>query len=70
MSRTLLRLQDNQELLVYWGLAGTKAWRQVGLFALRWKVTLAAGVAPSVILESTHQKALEFVTLDQLRSLE
>jgi uncharacterized protein (DUF2237 family) len=36
--------------------------------ALRWKEALAAGVAPPVILESTHQKALEFVTLDQLRS--
>ena len=38
------------------------------LCALRWKEALAAGVAPPVILESTHQKALEFVTLDQLRS--
>jgi uncharacterized protein (DUF2237 family) len=26
-------------------------------------------VAPPVILECTHQKALEFVTLDQLRSM-
>ena len=40
------------------------------LCALRWKEAFAAGVAPSVILESTHQKALEFVTLDQRRSLE
>jgi uncharacterized protein (DUF2237 family) len=38
------------------------------LCALRWKQALAAGVTPPVILESTHQKALEFVTLDQLRS--
>ena len=38
------------------------------LCALRWKEALAAGVAPPAILESTHQKALEFVTLDQLRS--
>ena len=38
------------------------------LCALRWREALAAGVAPPVILESTHQKALEFVTLDQLRS--
>jgi uncharacterized protein (DUF2237 family) len=37
---------------------------------LRWKEALAAGVAPPVILESTHQKALEYVTLDQLRSLD
>ena len=40
------------------------------LCALRWKEALAAGVAPPVILESTHQKALEYVTLDQLRSLD
>ena len=38
------------------------------LCALRWKKALAAGVTPPVIVESTHQKALEFVTLDQLRS--
>jgi uncharacterized protein (DUF2237 family) len=35
---------------------------------LRWKEAFEAGVAPPVILESTHQKALEFVTLDQLQS--
>ena len=40
------------------------------LCALRWKEALAAGVAPPVILESTHQKALEYVTLNQLRSLD
>ena len=38
------------------------------LCALRWKEAFEAGVAPPVILECTHQKALEFVTLDQLRS--
>jgi hypothetical protein len=35
---------------------------------LRWKEALVARVAPPVILESTHQKALEYVTLDQLSS--
>ena len=37
------------------------------LCALRWKEALAAGVAPAVVLESTHARALEFVTLEQLQ---
>jgi uncharacterized protein (DUF2237 family) len=37
---------------------------------LRWKEALAVGEAPPVILENTHQNALEFVTLGQLTSLE
>ena len=37
------------------------------LCALRWKEALAAGVAPAVALESTHARALEFVTLEQLQ---
>jgi len=38
------------------------------LCALRWKEALAAGVAPAVVLESTHVRALEFVTLEQLQA--
>ena len=38
------------------------------LCAVRWKEAFEAGVAPPVILECTHQKALEFVTLAQLQS--
>ena len=37
------------------------------LCALRWKEALAAGVVPAVVLESTHARALEFVTLEQLQ---
>lgn len=36
------------------------------LCANRWREAFDAGVAPLVVLESTHSKALEFVTLDQL----
>lgn len=36
------------------------------LCANRWREAFDAGVAPLVVLESTHLKALEFVTLDQL----
>jgi uncharacterized protein (DUF2237 family) len=38
------------------------------LCALRWKEALEAGYAPPVVLESTHERALEFVSLDTLRA--
>ncbi len=37
------------------------------LCASRWREALDANVAPPVVLESTHHKALEFVTLEQLQ---
>ena len=37
------------------------------LCANRWREALEAGFAPPVVLESTHAKALEFVTLAQLQ---
>jgi len=36
------------------------------LCAMRWKEALEAGVAPTVKLESTHEKALEMVSLEDL----
>jgi hypothetical protein len=36
------------------------------LCALRWKEAYAEGVAPPVRLESTHQKALEYVDFSML----
>ena len=38
------------------------------LCATRWTEALAAGVAPPVVLESTHAAALRFVTLEQLEN--
>ena len=38
------------------------------LCALRWKEAFAAGVAPPVVLECTHERALDFVLLEQLRA--
>ena len=32
----------------------------------RWKEALQAGVAPKVVLEATHEKALEFVQMEEL----
>ena len=48
--------------------SGLKTGDRWCLCALRWKEAFEAGVAPKVILESTHQKALQFVTLEQLQA--
>jgi uncharacterized protein (DUF2237 family) len=50
--------------------AGLKAGDRWCLCALRWKEALDAGVAPAVILASTHIKALDVVTLAQLKAHE
>ena len=49
---------------------GLKAGDRWCLCALRWKEALDAGVAPPVVLECTHLRALDYVTLDQLRAHE
>ena len=38
------------------------------LCVARWAEALDAGVAPVVVLEATHERALEVVELDQLRA--
>lgn len=48
--------------------AGLVAGDRWCLCALRWKQAYEAGVAPPVILESTHIRALDYVTLLQLQS--
>ena len=48
--------------------AGLKAGDRWCLCALRWKEAFDLGLAPPVILESTHQRALLFLTLGQLQS--
>ena len=46
------------------GLAPGDRWC---ICALRWREAYEAGCAPPVVLECTHQKALEYVLLDWLR---
>ena len=46
--------------------AGLKPGDRWCICAHRWREALEAGVAPPVILESTHDSALQFVTLAQL----
>lgn len=37
------------------------------LCAARWREAFLAGCAPEVVLAATHERTLEFVTLDQLK---
>jgi len=48
--------------------AGLKPGDRWCLCALRWKQAYEGGVAPKVILESTHARALDYVTLEQLQT--
>ncbi len=45
---------------------GLKAGDKWCLCALRWREALEAGVAPPVNIASTHSKALQFVTIEDL----
>ena len=47
--------------------AGLKPGDRWCLCANRWREALESGVAPPVVLEATHDKALEFVLLAQLQ---
>ena len=51
------------------GFPGLKAGNIWCLCALRWKEALKAGFAPPVILEATNIKALDYVTLEELKSI-
>jgi hypothetical protein len=52
-----------------WGFPGLKPGDRWCLCVDRWREALEAGVAPPVVLESTHMSALEFVDLDDLQRL-
>lgn len=51
-----------------WGFPGLQPGDQWCLCALRWEEARQVNVAPRVILEATHERALEFVNLDDLRA--
>lgn len=51
-----------------WRFAGLKAGDRWCLCVLRWKEALDAGVAPPVVLECTHHKALSVVSLTDLQA--
>jgi uncharacterized protein (DUF2237 family) len=50
------------------GFPGLRPGDRWCLCALRWREAFEAGVAPPVVLESTHERALEVVTLEQLKA--
>lgn len=50
------------------GFPGLKAGDGWCLCALRWREAWEQGVAPPVKLEATHARALDYVTLDALKS--
>lgn len=52
-----------------YGFAGLQPGDQWCLCAPRWKEALDAGAAPQVVLEATHAGSLEWMSLDELRSL-
>lgn len=52
-----------------WGFPGLKDGDRWCLCAMRWKEAFEAGKACPVYLESTHASALEYVSLENLRSV-
>ena len=50
-----------------WRFAGLKPGDRWCVCALRWKEALQAGCAPPVVLEATHERALDFVPLAVLQ---
>lgn len=54
--------------LPQYNFPGLKAGDCWCLCASRWKEAYDAGVAPPVILEATHEKALEFATMQELEN--
>jgi uncharacterized protein len=51
-----------------WMFPGLQPGDRWCVVAARWAEALAAGVAPPVVLESTHAAALEFVALADLEA--
>ncbi len=48
--------------------SGLKAGDRWCLCARRWHEAFQAGVAPPIVLESTHERALDFVALEHLQA--
>ena len=65
---SLLRGNDLITPRPEWHFPGLKAGDQWCLCARRWIEAWEAGVAPQVVLESTHAKMLELVDLDLLKA--
>jgi uncharacterized protein (DUF2237 family) len=51
-----------------WRFTGLKPGDRWCLCATRWREALRAGMAPPVVLAATHQKALAYVSLEDLQA--
>ncbi len=51
-----------------WRFPGLKPGDRWCLCAIRWREALVAGVAPPVVLQATHERALAYVTLADLKA--
>ena len=51
-----------------YGFPGLKAGDRWCLCVARWEEAFLAGIAPRVLLESTHENALDVVSLDELQA--
>ncbi|MEO5912655.1 MAG: DUF2237 domain-containing protein [Luteolibacter sp.] len=49
------------------GFPGLKPGNQWCLCAARWQEAFEAGAAPDVVLEATHESALEFIDLENMK---
>lgn len=65
---TKSRGNDLQTPRPEYNFVGLKPGDRWCLCALRWKEAHQAGVAPRVDLEATHEKALQFLSIETLKS--
>jgi uncharacterized protein len=68
LSYSLSRGNDLMTPRPEWRFSGLQAGQRWCLCAERWLEAWRAGVAPPVVLESTHEKALEAIPLDVLQA--
>jgi uncharacterized protein len=67
LSYTQARGNDLSTPMVAYGFPGLKPGDRWCLCAARWREALADGVAPPIDLAATHQKALEFMSIETLQ---
>ncbi|WP_299710051.1 DUF2237 domain-containing protein [uncultured Tenacibaculum sp.] len=65
---TKKRGNDLSTPIPHWKFPGLKSGSKWCLCISRWLEAEQYGKAPHVILEATHQKALQYTTLDKLKS--
>ena len=67
LTYTKSRGNDLSTPMPMYNFPGLKPDDQWCLCATRWKEAMIAGAAPPVILESTHERALAIVTMEELK---